>query len=95
MGESDQNESYIQVATDGSGKKVRNLALEILQPDKTIATVYVQCVAIVDSAGRAVDFTESTDLLRQLLQEMRALRRAVGECVGDEDALVDTDDDTL
>jgi hypothetical protein len=46
------DESYIQVAPDGSGKKVRNLQLDVLQPDGTMATVQMQVVSIVDEHGQ-------------------------------------------
>lgn len=78
---SDKTEAYVQLSADGTGKKVRNLQLDVVQADGTIATVLMQVVSIVDNEGRSVDFSaqaESITLLRQLLVEMRALRRMYG-----------------
>lgn len=46
------DESFIGVAPDASGKKVRNLALDVLQPDGTTVTVQMQIIAIADENGR-------------------------------------------
>jgi hypothetical protein len=71
-------DSYIQVATDGSGKKVRNLQLDVLQPDGTVATVQMQVVAIADERGRPVADQQSDILaaLGRLTREVSLLRHA-------------------
>lgn len=89
-------ESLVQVATDGAGKKVRTLSLSVVQPDGTLASVQMQVVAIVDQEGRAIDFgaSETQRLLRALLNEMTALRKMYGRAtsqgfVGLEGAMID------
>lgn len=85
-------EGFVQVAEDGSGKKIRNLVLEVVQPDGTVATVLMQAVSIVDSEGRAADFggTETNALLRSLLREMSALRRMYGRATGQQHVALDS-----
>ncbi len=45
-------EGYVQVAPDSTGKKIRNLELQVYQPDGTAATVEVQVVTLMDAEGR-------------------------------------------
>jgi hypothetical protein len=74
------DETYIQVASDGAGKKVKNLKLiGVVQADGTSADVYIQCTAIVDGDGRTVDLDELTGVMRALLKEVRWLRKGFGE----------------
>lgn len=64
-------ESLIQVATDGSGKKVRNLSVAQLQSDGTVATVYMQVVQIADrETGKVLDLD-----LKPSLEELIELQR--------------------
>lgn len=73
-------DDYVQLADDGTGKKVKNyLLLGVVQSDGTPADVYVQCVAIQDADGRRLDFDETNGLLRTLVQEVRWLRKGFGE----------------
>lgn len=59
------SESYVQLPADSTGKKVRNVALSVLQADGTTATVLVQAVTLVDQTGAAVD--AGGDGIRRLL----------------------------
>jgi hypothetical protein len=79
--------SIVPIGSDGSGqKKVRNLQLEVLQPDGTFATVQMQVVAIVDENGMPYTIsnpaaseddtthgllTEIRDLLREMLETLQ------------------------
>lgn len=67
-------DAYVQVAADGSGKKIRNISACVLQSDGTLATVYMQVTSIVDEKGNAVSFSSDLDLQQQMLDEMRAVR---------------------
>jgi hypothetical protein len=71
-------ETFVQVATDGSGKQIRNLAIDVIQSDGTVATVYVQAAAIYDRDGRAVDLNaidQTNRLLSAVLVELKQIRR--------------------
>jgi len=46
------SESFAQIAPDSTGKKIRNLAIDVVQPDGTASTVYMQVVSIADENGR-------------------------------------------
>lgn len=78
------SDSFVQVAPDSTGKKVRNLQMDVLQPDGTVATVQMQVISVVDMEGRAVDFgaQEVCSLLRSQLREMTALRVMYGRATG-------------
>lgn len=76
-------EAYVQVATDGSGKKIRNVQLDVVQADGTVATVQMQVVVPVDKDGQLIDHASETNaLLKALLREMTALRRMYGRATG-------------
>lgn len=73
-------ESYVQGAPDGSGKKIRNVLLRgVPQPDGTYADVYVQCVEVLDADGRALTFEETNRLLRRQLEELRLIKTILAE----------------
>ena len=59
-------ESYVQVAPDSTGKKVRNLSVYAQQPDGTVALVQMQIVSIVDASGVPVAL-DQTSAFEQLL----------------------------
>lgn len=73
-------ESYVQVATDGSGKKIRNTTLTESQGVDTSGNAqadlvrYQQTVVIVDAAGDAVDFgaLKSIDARLEAVEELLA-----------------------
>jgi hypothetical protein len=77
-------EGYVQVALDGNGKKVRNLALDVVQADGTVATVYQQVVAITDDRGHALNLDPGNvvDLLARIHDELVATRSLVEEAFG-------------
>jgi hypothetical protein len=64
-------EGYVQVAADGSGKKVRNLQLDVLQSDGSTATVYMQVIAIADREGNPISLEPDRLLLRDIRREGR------------------------
>lgn len=70
-------ETFIGVAPDSTGKKVRNLQIAALQADGTVATVMMQVVSIVDADGSSVRFGEDRDLQQQTLMELRAIRAGI------------------
>lgn len=81
------SEAYVQVLPDSSGKRVRNLALEVLQADGTTAIVHMQVVSIVDQDGRAYTISnpaqvsdEATHhLLLRVVEMLEALVLKVSE----------------
>lgn len=78
-------DTYVPVGTDGAGdKKIRNLQIDILQPDGTVATVQMQVVAISDRDGRAFDLNadRTAALLVQILEELKAIRTIQGAAAG-------------
>lgn len=67
------SESSTQIVGGGSGDKVRDLALTLLQPDGTVATVKVQVVAIADDNGKLLDLRDR-DVEEAILEELQAIR---------------------
>jgi len=73
-------ETFVQVALDGAGKKIRQLKLlQIIQADGTVADVHQQIVLICDENGDPVNFDDSEykfavlkklDLIAELLSEL-------------------------
>lgn len=47
--------SYVQVALNSTGAKIRNLEQTIVQADGTSSTVQVQVVAITDAEGTLIE----------------------------------------
>ena len=70
-------ESYVGVAADGAGKKIRNLQITTLQADGSLLTVQMQVVAIGDEEGNPVRFSETFELQQQMLDEIRATRMGI------------------
>lgn len=64
-------EVYTQVATNGSGNKIRNLQLVILQADGTTATVQMQVIALADAEGNPISLIPDRELLREIRRENR------------------------
>lgn len=67
-------ESYVQVAPNSTGEKIRNVSLDVLQPDGTVATVLMQVVVPVDRDGFAMDSSANLAMLTSIRNELRALR---------------------
>ena len=70
-------ETFVQVAADGSGKKIRNISIQTLQADGTLATTYMQVVNIYDEFGNAVNYVSQESWQTQMLDETRAIRIAM------------------
>lgn len=49
------NDTYVQLAADGTGKKVRNISVPVLQADGSVATTYLQVTTLADSEGALLD----------------------------------------
>ncbi len=64
----------------------------VRQADGTSADVYVQCAAIVDQDGRAVDFDAHLETLKCINRKLGILIGMVGE-IGDVGPLVDDADE--
>lgn len=82
--------SFVQVAPDGSGKKIRNLQLDVVQPDGTTATVQMQVVNMVDENGQQYNFGAPLDVadndVRQLLHRVVELLEQIHLEVVDENS---------
>jgi hypothetical protein len=67
--------SFVQVATDGSGKKILNVPVTMQVADAALGTVvetvYVQATVLVDSEGRIVE--RDTSYQEDMLRELRAI----------------------
>lgn len=70
--------SYVQVATDGTGKKILNLKTINLNADGSEDVAYVQHVTIVDEDGNTVDFGDN-DVQQAILDELRNIRTLLEE----------------
>ena len=70
-------DTYVQVAADGSGKKIRNVSIQTLQADGTLATTYMQVVNVFDEYGNKVNFVSEESWRTQMLDETRATRIAL------------------
>jgi len=53
-------EAFVQVAPDSTGKKVRNIQLDLPQADGSITTVQMQVVSIRDENGTPIATTASS-----------------------------------
>jgi hypothetical protein len=75
------NESYIQLAPDSTGAKVRNLEVTTY-PDDTATAVNQQVVVLADKLGRLIDNDTSwrEDTLREL-RSVRELLTVIAEAV--------------
>lgn len=67
-------EGFIQTAPDSSGKKVRNVQLTVLQADGTLATVYMQVVAIVDDKGNIIDRFADEEFQSRVIELLTQIR---------------------
>lgn len=70
-------DTYVQLAADGAGKKVRNVQLQMLQPDGSLATVYAQVVAMQDAFGNVIEEFVDYNWQAQVLKELKRIRRCV------------------
>jgi len=65
------NESYVGVAVDGAGKKIRNISVDRVQSDGTVQTVQMQVVGITDPEGNLITVETERTLLRSIYREQR------------------------
>jgi hypothetical protein len=74
-------ESYVQVAPDSTGAKIRNIELTTY-PDETATDVNQQVVVLADKVGRLLDNDTSwrEDTLREL-RSVRELLAVIAEAV--------------
>ena len=70
------DEGVVQVAPDSTGKRIRNLSMQVLQTDGTLQTVYMQVVSIVDDRGFQVEF-ENRDWQQKMLNELVGIRKGI------------------
>ena len=78
---SSASQGYVQIATDGTGKKVLNLVQEVTLDDGTVDTVYTQVVALVDDEGEPVDLS-TLDYLPEIacsLEKILAVLERIAE----------------
>lgn len=74
-------EGYVQVAADSTGKKVRNITLDVPQSDGSVATVVMQVITVRDENGEPMRTTDS-EVLKAIYEEIRALRQMYGRATG-------------
>jgi hypothetical protein len=70
-------ETYVQVAPDSSGQKIRNLTVTFVASDGTAHTVNMQVVSIADGSGRMMSFGPTEELLAGILKELQRIRHAL------------------
>jgi RecA/RadA recombinase len=80
-------EQYVQVAPDGSGKRVRNLQLTTYARTDTTSepqpvTVHMQVIAIADEHGMPLDLGAAEGVQRDMLEELRAIRLGLEHVLG-------------
>jgi hypothetical protein len=71
-------ETYVQVAADGSGKKIRNVGVEVLLADGSTETRYMQVVSVADADGVPWGPTSNDELLLELRAIREMLELAFG-----------------
>lgn len=71
--------TYVQLAPDGSGKKVFNLRAQTTNADGTVGDVYLQGVVLMDQDGNVLDLADDEDWKTEMLAELRAIRAALEE----------------
>jgi len=82
-------ESYIQIAPNSTGSRIRNLRLTVLSPDVVDAngqmtpfTVQMQVIALADSDGNILDFKGDTGWQEEMLTELKSIRAGIELLVG-------------
>jgi TolB-like protein len=69
------DESYVQVAPDSSGKKIRNLKMSIIGADGVVSDVYCQVLSIVNEAGEPVNLSFDVGVAEDILAELKHVRQ--------------------
>lgn len=75
-------ESFVQVAPDSVGKRIRNVQADVVQPDGTLATVQMQVVALADERGQLVGEPVDREWQAAVLGQLRAIRRGLEALTG-------------
>jgi hypothetical protein len=81
------SDTYVQVAPDSSGKKVRNIQVTTYVPDATtgipaLATVLMQVTALADDHGNVITEFVNYEFQRQQLELLLQIRDALAELIG-------------
>lgn len=71
MGDTKATPTYVQVAPDSTGQKVRNLSLTQLRADGTSDTVVMQVTSIADEYGNVLDFKVANKDLIDAIERLR------------------------
>lgn len=77
-------DSFVQVAPDSTGKKIRNLQITILQPDGSLVTTQMQVTAISDADGNIYDPFDQQQIQLEILSELKMLRKMVAKFTNSE-----------
>lgn len=97
------NQSYVQVAPDGSGRRIANFAVAlpagtaVTDSDGVVSylsaetTVFLQRVAIADSEGNIIEDFVGDDRQGEIISELRELRRVF--CRSTDQLFVDPPED--
>lgn len=77
-------ESEVQVAQDGQGKKIRNFAIQTVDANGNVATVYMQGIQVVDESGNLYEVRGPLEEWQtDVLDELRAIRIGIQELLTD------------
>jgi len=73
--------SYVQVAPDSTGKKIRNVELVLVKADGSEHTVEAQVIALCDPSGRLISAstTELVDEIRATNEKLDTLIELIAE----------------
>lgn len=66
-------DGFVQVATDGVGKKVRNVVAYMQQADGSVVPVYSQVVTLADGNGNVIDFDGENEAITRRLDRIAEL----------------------
>lgn len=67
-------ETFVQLSPDSTGKKVRNLTAQVVQPDGSVSSVVMQVVSIADESGNPISYADQQEWQSLVLLELRAIR---------------------
>ena len=70
-------DGFVQVATDGAGKRMRNAVRYVQQPDGSVVPVYEEYVQLVGPNGDPLNFDLAFDELREEIAKLSAILAAV------------------
>ena len=75
------DESFVQVAPDSTGKRIRNISLMVPQPDGTPVLTQMQVVSMVDRSGNLIDI-DTAPLLEELLEVGKHTNELLAKALG-------------